>query len=263
MKKLLSILISTTIIICSLFCFNSTAFAGGWVNSAQEVEYDTVYTEGWNADDPTTKPGDGYEYATYDCDAFKFVVPQKGEIKIDIESLYGQCFGLYAYIYSSNDTSKAIAEIKLEGIEDSGLGVYYSKNDVVLNSGTYFFVIEYTNYNNEYVLGGKTYDIKFSYTPTFPNTSITKLVPKKKSFKVNFKKCSNVSGYQVKYSTKKNMSFSKTVKASLSSSSKTVKPLESKKTYYIKVRTYKTVKINEKNKTYYGKWSKVKSVKTK
>ena len=44
MKKLLSIIMSTSIIICSLFCFNSTALAGGWVNSAQEVEFDTVYT---------------------------------------------------------------------------------------------------------------------------------------------------------------------------------------------------------------------------
>ena len=42
MKKLLSIIMSTSIIICSLFCFNSTALAGGWVNSAQEVEFDTI-----------------------------------------------------------------------------------------------------------------------------------------------------------------------------------------------------------------------------
>ena len=80
---------------------------------------------------------------------------------------------------------------------------------------------------------------------------------------INFKKCSNVSGYQVKYSIKKNMSSSKTAKVSSSSSSKTVKSLKSKKKYYVKVRTYKTVKINGKNKTYYGKWSKIKTVKTK
>ena len=123
--------------------------------------------------------------------------------------------------------------------------------------------MEYSFTNNEHVLSGKTYDLILSYKPTFPNTSIKKLAPKKKSFKINFKKCSNVSGYQVKYSTKKNMSSSKTAKASSSSSSKTVKSLKSKKKYYVKVRTYKTVKINGKNKTYYGKWSKIKTVKTK
>ena len=56
MKKLLSIIMSTSIIICSLFCFNSTALAGGWVNSAQEVEFDTIYTEGTGGN---TQPGRG------------------------------------------------------------------------------------------------------------------------------------------------------------------------------------------------------------
>jgi hypothetical protein len=263
MKKLLSIIMSTSIIICSLFCFNSTALAGGWVNSAQEVEFDTIYTEGWNADDPTTKPGSGYKYATFNCDAFKFVVPQKGNINVNIKSAFWEYFTNSAYVYSINDTSKPISKVSLSRNEDSGLGIYYYKCDIRLNSGTYFFVMEYSFTNNEHVLSGKTYDLILSYKPTFPNTSIKKLAPKKKSFKINFKKCSNVSGYQVKYSIKKNMSSSKTVKVSSSSSSKTVKSLKSKKKYYVKVRTYKTVKINGRNKTYYGKWSKIKTVKTK
>lgn len=263
MKKLLSILMSLSIIICSLFCFNSVAFADGWINTAQEVEFDTVYTDGWNASDATTKPGNGYEYATFDCDAFKFDVPQKGNVDISVESVYWEYFVSNAYIYSSNDTSKPIVEIKLERNEDSGLGIYYSNKNVVLNSGTYFLIIEYTFSNNELVLNAKTYDLKISYKPTFPNTTISKLAPKKKSFKVNFKKCSNVSGYQIKYSTNKKMTSSKKVKVSPTASSKTIKSLKSKKTYYVKVRTYKTVNVNGVNKTYYGKWSKAKTVKTK
>ena len=98
MKKLLSIIMSTSIIICSLFCFNSTALAGGWVNSAQEVEFDTIYTEGWNADGPTTKPGSGYKYATFNCDAFKFVVPQKGNINVNIKSAFWEYFTNSAYV---------------------------------------------------------------------------------------------------------------------------------------------------------------------
>lgn len=81
------------------FCFNSTALAGGWVNSAQEVEFDTIYTEGWNADDPTTKPGSGYKYATFNCDAFKFVVPQKGNINVNIKSAFGNIL-LIAHMFT-------------------------------------------------------------------------------------------------------------------------------------------------------------------
>lgn len=140
MKKLLSIIMSTSIIICSLFCFNSIALAGGWVNSAQEVEFDTIYTEGWNADDPTTKPGIGYKYATFNCDAFKFVVPQKGNINVNIKSAFWEYFTNSAYVYSINDTSKPISKVSLSRNEDSGLGIYYYKCDIQLNSGTYFLL---------------------------------------------------------------------------------------------------------------------------
>ena len=45
--------------------------------------------------------------------------------------------------------------------------------------------------------------------------------------------------------------------------SATIKKLKSKKTYYVRVRTYKTTKVNGKTTKVYSSWSKVKTVKTK
>ena len=91
-------------------------------------------------------------------------------------------------------------------------------------------------------------------------TFIKKLVKAKKAFTVKWKKVSGVDGYQIQYSTSKSFNSGKTVsvKKGLLSSRK-IKKLKSKKTYYVRIRTYKTVN----GKRYYSSWSKVKSVRTR
>lgn len=98
--------------------------------------------------------------------------------------------------------------------------------------------------------------------------SISKATKTKKSFKATWKKVSAVSGYEVQYSTSKKFTNkttkTKTVKDNKSKKpSLTVKKLKSKKTYYVRVRTYKNVKINGKSAKVYSSWSKVRSVKAK
>ncbi|MDD6620537.1 MAG: leucine-rich repeat protein [Eubacteriales bacterium] len=95
-------------------------------------------------------------------------------------------------------------------------------------------------------------------------TEISKLKSAKKAFAVTVKKATDINGYQVEYSTDKK--FKKGVKSANIKSNKTsttVKNLKSKKTYYVRVRTYKSVKVNGKTTKVYSAWSKVKSVKTK
>ena len=65
-------------------------------------------------------------------------------------------------------------------------------------------------------------------------------------------------GYQICYSTKKNMSGAK--KKVTKKLSKTLTGLKSKKKYYVKVRAFK--KDSTGNRVY-GKWSAVKAVKIK
>ena len=69
-----------------------------------------------------------------------------------------------------------------------------------------------------------------------------------------------MNGYQIQYSTSSKMTKAKkvTVKSN-SATSKTIKKLKSKKTYYVQLRTYKKVGKT----TYYSGWSKVKKVKVK
>ena len=85
--------------------------------------------------------------------------------------------------------------------------------------------------------------------------------PKKKTLKIQWKKVSDATGYQIMIGTNKKMTKNKKVinikKAK--TVKKTIKKLKSKKKYFIKVRAYKTVN----SKKYYGAWSKVKKIKVK
>lgn len=105
--------------------------------------------------------------------------------------------------------------------------------------------------------GSKT----LSYKINPPATTLTKLTPTTKGFTATIKKqATQTTGYQLRYSTKKDMSGSKTVTITKNSScTKKITKLSRKKKYYVQVRTY-TVKDGKK---YYSAWSTAKSVVTK
>ncbi len=105
--------------------------------------------------------------------------------------------------------------------------------------------------------------VKLTYKINPGKTSVSKLSAAKKSLKVTIKKKSTqVTGYQIQYSTSKTFKSkytkTKTVK-SYKITSTTLKSLKAKKTYYVRVRTYKTVN----GKKYYSAWSSYKTKKTK
>ena len=86
----------------------------------------------------------------------------------------------------------------------------------------------------------------------------------KKCFTATWAKASKanqklMTGYQIRYSQKSNMSGAKYATASKTSKSKKIKKLSKKKKYYVQVRTY----MKKSGKTYYSKWSSKKTVKTK
>lgn len=97
-------------------------------------------------------------------------------------------------------------------------------------------------------------------------TKIKRLSRLSRGFKASWSKQSakmskkRITGYQLRYSTKKTMKSAKykTVKGYTKTSYKKTK-LSKKKYYYVQVRTYQ--KVSGKN--YYSKWSSVKRVKTK
>ena len=104
-----------------------------------------------------------------------------------------------------------------------------------------------------------TKKLTFKILPT--KTGVSKLTAGKESVTVNIsKKSTQVTGYQVQYSTSKKFTSAKTKTISSYKTTKyTLKSLSAKKTYYVRVRTYKTVN----GKKYYSGWSTAKSAKTK
>ena len=83
-----------------------------------------------------------------------------------------------------------------------------------------------------------------------------------KAFLVKWEKQTDITGYQIQYSTnkkfKKKGTKLKTVKKP-QTTKLTVKKLKAGKKYYVRIRTYKTVNAT----TYYSEWSKAKTVKIK
>ena len=94
---------------------------------------------------------------------------------------------------------------------------------------------------------------------SMPTTTITSVKAQSKAFTVKWKKKSNITGYQIQYSTnsKFNKKNSKTIKIKQAKKiSKKITGLKSSKKYYVRVRTYKVVK----KKISYSSWSKKKCV---
>jgi len=136
-------------------------------------------------------------------------------------------------------------------------------------------VIGASNYDVTYAKGRKNYG-KYKITVTFKgnysgskviyfeivpkNSKVSKLTAAKKSLKVKLSRQKKATGYQIQYSTSKTFKSAKTVTLKKNSiTSKTIKKLKAKKTYYVRVRTYKQYK----GKKYYSAWSAAKKKKTK
>ena len=97
-----------------------------------------------------------------------------------------------------------------------------------------------------------------AFATSIPTTIITSVKAKDKAFTVKWKKKSDITGYQIQYSTnKKFKKNSKTIKIKQAKKfSKKITGLKASKKYYVRVRTYKVVK----KKISYSSWSKKKCV---
>ncbi|MDD7403880.1 MAG: hypothetical protein SO170_09005 [Butyribacter sp.] len=105
-----------------------------------------------------------------------------------------------------------------------------------------------------------TKSLTFAINP--PKVSLVKLTAGKKGFTAKWaKKKTQTSGYELQYSTSKTFKKgNKTVRiASNKTTSKKIKKLKAKKTYYVRIRTYKTVK----GAKLFSVWSAKKKIKTK
>ena len=156
------------------------------------------------------------------------------------------------YVYTGKDIKPAVT-VKTEGgkkLDSKYYTVSYNNNK---KAGKATVAIKFKDHYEG------TLKLTFKIVPA--GTKLTKARAKKKAIALSWKKqAKETCGYQIQYATKKNFSGAKTVTVKGNkTTSRTIKSLKSKKTYYIRIRTYKTV--NGKN--YCSAWSAKKSVKTK
>ena len=121
------------------------------------------------------------------------------------------------------------------------------------NKGLYDIQVRAKGSNNKWTTA-KTISRRFMYT-----AEKVKLKAKSKAINVTWKKATKISGFEIRYSTEKNMKKAKVLKVSKKSTAKTLKNLKKGKTYYVQVRPY----VKKNGKTYWGVYSHLKSVKVK
>lgn len=256
MKKLLCLLLSVAVAVSTL-CFGISAYAANEPD-IKSLTFGTTYTESASKSDyyDDVDMGNGKTKRAY-YDMYQFDVPADGKVTLKMSSKQKGYFDINYTL------------ILLVALDEGNDSWYYDDSEVFpgkvtvpLKKGSYMLTYSYsdiTSKKNDVLKGDFTFSL--SYRPTFKNTTLTSVKAGKKFLKAAWKKQSGVTGYQIQYSTDKNFkknTHKVTVKGA-KYTSKTVKKLKSKKTYYVRVRTYKKTG----GKTYYGKWSKAKSVKVK
>ena len=158
------------------------------------------------------------------------------------------------YTYTGNYIKPAVTvkNTDNEVVSSANYTVLYSGN---LGVGTAKATIIF---KGDYANNGK---VEKTFTISPKGTKIAKIKAGKKKLTIKVKaQKKQTSGYQIRYSTKKNMKGAKIVTLKKNTKlSSTISKLKAKKKYYVQVRTYK--KVSGKN--YYSSWSKAVSKKTK
>ena len=204
---------------------------------------------------PATTSKNGNKTVTYSCSRCGSKKVQTQTInKIKQVTLSKTSFIYNGKVQIPSITIKDYKNKSLKNGTDYTVKYYNSKSKAV---GKYYVLITFKgNY------AGKQ---QLNYYIIPKNTKISQKTSKSKGFKVVWKKqTTQTSGYQIQYSTSKNMKSAKTITISNSKTTKkTVSKLKAKRKYYIRIRTYKAVTFNGKRTYIYSSWSKISSVTTK
>ena len=143
-----------------------------------------------------------------------------------------------------------VTDIKGKVVEQSNYTVSYKNNK---NVGYATVVVKLKNgYKGEYTQN-------FTIVPK--GTKISRIVKKNRQITIKWNKQTKQSnGYEIQYSTSKKFTkkITKSIIVSTKYSSRTIKKLNAKKKYYVRIRTYKQVKFDGINKKLYSKWSQIK-----
>lgn len=155
-------------------------------------------------------------------------------------------------VYSGKNFRPTISITDIMGrkLTSASYSVQYPQKSAAI--GKYAVVITFK--------GNYTGKLTRYYTVTPKATVVTSLTGGKRSFEIHWKTQSGISGYQFEYSLKPNFAGSKKVTMqNRRMDFYTLRKLQAKKVYYVRIRTYKIV---GKTSVFSG-WSKTYKVKTK
>ena len=205
------------------------------------------YSTGWTVDQPATLTANGSQ--SHHCTRCSAKTGDKVIYKAS-----GVKLAYTAVVYSGKAKSPEVVVKDSKGNKISAANYTVVKPSGRTNVGKYTYKVVFKNAYK---------GTKALYLTINPKASSVKsLSSVKKGFTVKWSKVSKqAAGYEIMYATNSKFTKNKkTVKVnSYKTTSKTITKLSSKKTYWVKIRTYKTVN----GKPYYSAWSKAKTVKTK
>ncbi len=255
MKKTLSLLLSFIMLICSVTATGITAHAEGWVDQAINVQYDTVYT----AEPSTLDAGEhindmGVTIDRY-FDAFKFTVPIKGKVTLNMEAQskyylpldYESSIDYLIYSDENIDTELDVDYAIVTAGFSSARNMYYGEYEWTLPAGTYYLVLEY-DYNSFWGFDQEgSCEFSLTYDPNIAKLSSLKISSRGVySLKLSWGKVGNVTGYQVQRKVGDKFKHI----AYTSKNYYTVKDLAAATNYALRVRAYKTID----GKKYFSGW---------
>jgi hypothetical protein len=236
MKKIVSLLLSTVMIITMLVA-NTTAYAAGYYSEAIDVEFETTYSGGLYGD--TNSDGG------FDANYYKITVPYKGKLLIYAEN-YTSGHDRFGYsIYDSNDNY--ITEIDNHSYH-GGKGCYVTDSSQYLSAGVYYI----SAWARSWSFSGSSegfgdYNVCFSYKADIVKPSTLKVSSRKTtSLGLTWSKVGDITGYQLQ---RKSGNTWKTI-TNTTSNSNTVSSLKSGTKYDFRVRSY----INVDGTKYYSSW---------
>ena len=268
-KKFLAMLLCLVTLLCATVCYayaddfetdplpldptNTTASATTTKAPSSNGDYNTdvvtpcikhSYDSGKVIKKATKKASGSIVYTCKNCGATKSSAINKiGTVKLSSAS----------YVYNGKVKAPSIIVKDSKGNKISSSYYSVSTPSGRKKVGKYTYKITFkSRYSG-------SYSLSFSIKPK--STSITSLTRGKRKFTVKWaKKSTQVTGYQIQYSTVKSFKNAKKITISdYKKTSKTISGLKSGKKYYVRIRTYKTVKGTK----YYSSWSSVKRVTTK
>lgn len=173
--------------------------------------------------------------------------------------------------YAGADGKLATGFVKVNGktyyFDENGVKVKPSASSPIVEvNGKYYYIGTDGSVKSgiSVSIGGVVYQFdkngKLINVPKVEGVSISQIKAKSKSIEVRWKKKSSVQGYEIYISTSKKTGFKAVKTMNKKTTTKaTIKKLKSKKTYYVKMRSYKKLGGSK----IYSKYSKVKKITVK